>query len=56
VERNKEGDGFVRFRWGEIKKQEADGGGARVMIETALNSGSPALLMTRRRRMYIPSP
>jgi hypothetical protein len=34
VERNKEGDGFVRFRWGEIKKQEADGGGARLMIET----------------------
>jgi hypothetical protein len=34
VERNKEGDGFVRFRWGEIKKQEADAGGARLMIET----------------------
>jgi hypothetical protein len=34
VERNKEGDGFVGFRWGEIKKQEADGGGARLMIET----------------------
>jgi hypothetical protein len=29
-----EGDGFVRFRWGEIKKQEADGGGARLIIET----------------------
>jgi len=33
VERNKEGDGFVRFRWGEVKKQEADSG-ARLMIET----------------------
>jgi hypothetical protein len=34
VERNKEGDGFVRFRWGETKKQEANGRGARLMIET----------------------
>src|SRR4029077_10676091 len=33
VERNKEGDGFVRFRWGETKEQETDGG-ARLMIET----------------------
>ena len=33
VERNKEGDGFVRFWWGETKEQEADGG-ARLMIET----------------------
>jgi hypothetical protein len=33
VERNKEGDGFVDFRWGETKEQEADGG-VRLMIET----------------------
>jgi hypothetical protein len=33
VERNKEGDGFVRFRWGETKELEADGG-ARLMIVT----------------------
>ena len=33
MEQNKEGDGFVRFRWGETKEQEGDGG-ARLMIET----------------------
>ncbi len=32
VERNKEGDGFVRFRWGETKEQDAVGG-ARLTIE-----------------------
>jgi hypothetical protein len=32
VERNKEGDGFVRFRLGETKEQEAVGG-ARLTIE-----------------------
>src|SRR5262249_36983721 len=32
VERNKEGDGFVRFRWGETKEQDAFGG-ARLTIE-----------------------
>jgi hypothetical protein len=33
VERNKEGDGFGRFRWGETKEQDAVGG-ARLTIET----------------------
>jgi hypothetical protein len=32
VERYKEGDGFVRFRWGETEEQGA-GGGARLAIE-----------------------
>jgi hypothetical protein len=32
VERIKEGDGFVRFRWGETKEQDAVGG-ARLTIE-----------------------
>jgi hypothetical protein len=32
VERNKEGDGFVRFRWGETKEQDAVAG-ARLTIE-----------------------
>ena len=32
VEQNKEGDGFVRFRWGETKEQDAVGG-ARLTIE-----------------------
>jgi hypothetical protein len=32
VERNKEGDGFVRLRWGETKEQGAVGG-ARLTIE-----------------------
>jgi hypothetical protein len=32
VERNKEGDGFVRLRWGETKEQDA-AGGARLTIE-----------------------
>src|SRR5262249_22155463 len=32
VERNKEGNGFVRFRWGETQEQGA-GDGARLAIE-----------------------
>jgi hypothetical protein len=32
VERNKEGDGFVCFRWGETEEQDAVGG-ARLTIE-----------------------
>jgi hypothetical protein len=32
VEGNKEGDGFVRFRWEETKEQDAVGG-ARLTIE-----------------------
>ena len=31
-ERNKEGDSFVRFRWGETKERDAIGG-ARLTIE-----------------------
>jgi hypothetical protein len=50
VERNKEGDGFVRFRWGETKERDAVGG-ARLTIEigaefrfsrTFDDQGSPA--------------
>jgi hypothetical protein len=32
MEQNKEGDGFVRFRWGETKEQAAVGG-SRLTIE-----------------------
>jgi hypothetical protein len=44
VERNKEGDGFVRFRWGETKEQDAVGG-ARLTIEIGADFGSSALSM-----------
>jgi hypothetical protein len=37
VERNKERDDFVRFRWGETKEQDAVGG-ARLTIETGADS------------------
>src|SRR5215472_2468247 len=53
VERNKEGDGFVRFRWAETKEQEADGG-ARLMIETGaefpIGPTCPGPSIRRRRR------